>query len=301
MGPSLPMVFRRRRHRSVAGATGGHASGLGGAFRTATPVDDFGLIDLVALVANGRQTGGGTDSAVDIGHPAADTADDVMVIVADSGLETSGRPGGLDTPDEAPGGQDAEGVVHRLMRDGAYLSSNDFGRAFGRDVGLTRNRPQHSHPLGRDLDAVLAKKVSWVNCHGSRLVQTLDSVKGLGGERAGAGLRGPVGCCGPSRAPRLASSWRAKRTLEAAGGGGDGRCSSPRDARLRESCRRPPAYRNTRPATAGSPSFGAGVRPRIRASTLYTLTFSNGSTTTPSRTAGPAATKSARIDVTRGS
>ena len=122
--------------------------GLGLTIRTAAPVGDLGLVDLVALVVGRREAGRGADRAVDVDHAAADATDQMMVVVADAILEARRRPGGLNAPDEALGDQDAEGVVHRLERDGTDLGPDDLGHAVGRDVGLTRDRPQHRQTAG---------------------------------------------------------------------------------------------------------------------------------------------------------
>src|SRR6266566_5152943 len=65
----------------------GSRSGLGLAFRTETPVDDLGFVDLVAHVVDRREAGREAGCAVDVGHAAAAAADHVVVIVADPGLE----------------------------------------------------------------------------------------------------------------------------------------------------------------------------------------------------------------------
>jgi hypothetical protein len=62
---------------------------LSQAIRTATPVGDFGLVDCVAHVRDGRETGGGADGAIDVYHAAADATDQMVVIVADAIFETS--------------------------------------------------------------------------------------------------------------------------------------------------------------------------------------------------------------------
>ena len=62
--------------------------------------------------------------------------------------------GGLNAPDETLGDQDAEGVVHRLERDGTDLGPDSLGHRVGRDVGLTRYCLQDSQSLGRDLNSV---------------------------------------------------------------------------------------------------------------------------------------------------
>ena len=101
----------------------------------------------------------------------------MVVIVADAILEASRRPGGLNAPDESGGDQNAKGVVGRLERDGADFGTRDLRHAVGGDVGLPRDRPKDSQPLGCDLDAVLTKKVSWVGGHQVRLAEVLESFK----------------------------------------------------------------------------------------------------------------------------
>jgi len=53
----------------------------------APPVGDFGFVDLVALVVARSETRGVADGAVHVDHAAADSTDQVMVVVADSILE----------------------------------------------------------------------------------------------------------------------------------------------------------------------------------------------------------------------
>ena len=57
--------------------------GLRHAIRTAPPVRDLGLIDLVAPVVDRSETGSGADRAVDVDHTAADSTDQMMVVVVD--------------------------------------------------------------------------------------------------------------------------------------------------------------------------------------------------------------------------
>ena len=82
------------------------------------PVDDLGLVDLVARVVGGRQARRVADRAVDVDHPAAGPADEVVVVVTDPVLVAGRRTGGLDAPEEALVGEGREGVVHRLPGDG---------------------------------------------------------------------------------------------------------------------------------------------------------------------------------------
>jgi hypothetical protein len=59
------------------------------AIGTAAPVGDLGLVDLVAPVVVRRETRGSADCAIDVDHTAADSTDQMMVVVADPSLEAS--------------------------------------------------------------------------------------------------------------------------------------------------------------------------------------------------------------------
>ena len=107
------------------------------ALGTAAPVGDLGFVDLIPVVVFRRQTRGIANCAVDIDQTAADSTDQMVVVVANAILEASGRPWRLNAPDEAFGHQQTQCVIHRLKRDGADLDSDDLGHAVGRDVGLT--------------------------------------------------------------------------------------------------------------------------------------------------------------------
>jgi hypothetical protein len=147
------------------------------AIRTAPPVGDLRLVDLVAPFVDRRETRGGADCAVDIDETAADSTDQMMMVVADAILEAGRRAGRLNAPDQAFGDQDAEGVVHRLQRDGADFSPDDLGHAVGRDVGLARDRLKDGQSLRRHLDTALPKEVGRVSGHGLRIDQFFESFK----------------------------------------------------------------------------------------------------------------------------
>lgn len=164
-------------------AGGGLALGRAGsrpaeAIRTPSPVDHFGLVDLVALVLRRGEAGSGADGAVHVHHAAARAADQMVVVVADAILEARRRAGGLDAPDETFGDEKGETVVHGLERDGADLRADDLRHAIGRDVRLPRDRAQHGQSLGGDLNAASPEEFSRVGCHGAlTIAQILDSFK----------------------------------------------------------------------------------------------------------------------------
>jgi DNA-binding PadR family transcriptional regulator len=102
----------------------------------------------------------------------------MVVVVPYPILEASRRPGRLHAPDQAFGHQQAEGVVHRLKRDGADLDPHRLGHGVGRDVRLTRNHSENSQSLRRDLNAALPKEIGRIGCHElSRVDQLFDSLK----------------------------------------------------------------------------------------------------------------------------
>jgi hypothetical protein len=89
----------------------------------------------------------------------------VVVIVTYTILVEGRRPSGLDAPDEAILGQDPEGVVHRLSRNGTDLDTSVLGDVVRRAVGPSRHRPQHGQTLRCDLKTVFAKEVGWIVRH----------------------------------------------------------------------------------------------------------------------------------------
>ena len=85
--------------------------------------------------------------------------DEVVMVVVDPVLVASRRARRLDTPDEALVGQDTEGVVNRLTRDGADLGPHEFLDLVGRAVRPAGHRSEDGQTLGRHLNTVLAEEV----------------------------------------------------------------------------------------------------------------------------------------------
>jgi hypothetical protein len=155
------------------------ASGFSETLGATAPVHYLGLVDLVTRVVVRGQTRRGADCAVDIDHPAASAAGQVVVVVTGPTLEARRRPGGLDAPNETLLGKDAEGVVHRLTGDDADLGPYGLGDVVRSAVRLTRYRRQNRQALGRDLNAVLAEEIGWIVTHNWRIRPISDSVKNL--------------------------------------------------------------------------------------------------------------------------
>ncbi len=135
------------------------------ALGAAAPVGDFGLVDFVALVVGGGETGRRADGAVDIDHTAAFAADQMVVVVADPILEARGGPGRLNAPEKAFGDEDAERIVHRLQGDGPDLGPDGVGHAVRGDVRLACDDAQDGQSLGGDLNAMLTKQSRRVREH----------------------------------------------------------------------------------------------------------------------------------------
>jgi len=83
----------------------------------------------------------------------------MMVVIADAIFEASGRSGRLNASDDPFGDQYAEGVVHGLKRDGADLGPGRLRHLVGRNVRLSRYRPQDGQSLRGDLNSGLAEDV----------------------------------------------------------------------------------------------------------------------------------------------
>jgi hypothetical protein len=135
------------------------------AIRAATPVNDFGLVDVEAAVVAGRETRRGSDRAVNVNQTAAVSTNQMVVVVAHPILETSRGSGGLNATDKARADQNAQRVVHRLERDGPDLCPDSVANRVGGDVWLTRNRPQNGQSLRGYLNTVLPKELSRVDGH----------------------------------------------------------------------------------------------------------------------------------------
>ena len=143
----------------------GGVGSLRQALGTTTPVGNLGLIDLIALVIGRREARSGTDGAIHVDHAAADTTNQVVVVITDPILEPGWRAGGLDAANQAFGDQEVQRVVHRLERDGADLGPDDLGYSIGGDVGGAADCAEDRQTLSGDLNAPCAKERRLIRSH----------------------------------------------------------------------------------------------------------------------------------------
>jgi hypothetical protein len=133
--------------------------GLVLAIRTASPVRDLGLVDLIAVVVVCREAGRFADGAIDVHYAATDSTDQMVMVVTHTIFEARRRSRGLNAPDQPRGDEHAERVVYRLKRNGADLGAHGVGNSVGGDVRLARYRPQNRQPLSCYLNAALSKEI----------------------------------------------------------------------------------------------------------------------------------------------
>jgi len=94
------------------------------------PIDNFGFIDLEAVIIFDFEARRRSNGAIDVEDQAAAATHQVVVIVTDAILEPRWRPGGLDSTNECLVGEDAKRVIDRLPRNRSDVVANDFGQFF---------------------------------------------------------------------------------------------------------------------------------------------------------------------------
>jgi hypothetical protein len=119
--------------------------------------------------------------AVDVYGAATGAAYEVMVVVSDPVLVPSRRAGRLDPPDEVIFGQDAQGVVDRLTRDGADVIAHQPLDLLRRPVRPAGHGPHDSQSLSRHLNPSppeqVGRAIACLPEHNSTLALILDFVK----------------------------------------------------------------------------------------------------------------------------
>lgn len=91
--------------------------GVAGTGRAAAPEDDLGFVDLESGRVVRCEAGRVAERAVDVDGEAAATADEVMVVVADTGFEARRTAGWFDAAHEACCLKRPQNVVHGLRRE----------------------------------------------------------------------------------------------------------------------------------------------------------------------------------------
>jgi hypothetical protein len=101
---------------------------------TTAPVDDFGFVDLEAMVIVGCEAGCVPDRAVDVEHEAAAPTDEVMMVIAHPIFVPGDRTRRLDPTNQILLNEGTECVVDRLPRDRSDPGPNIFDEILGRCV-----------------------------------------------------------------------------------------------------------------------------------------------------------------------
>ncbi len=101
------------------------------ALRTPPPKGNLRFVDLVTNVVARLKTRSGADRAVDVDYLAAESTDQVMVVVVYAVLVSRGRSDRLNAPYETFFNQDVEGVVDGLSRDSSYVELRLFDDVIG--------------------------------------------------------------------------------------------------------------------------------------------------------------------------
>lgn len=134
------------------------------AFGAGAPENHLGFIHLEVGVGGG-QTRRRADRAVDVDGLVAGPADDVVMVVSDSGVEEARRSGWLNPADQLVLGEHTQGVVNRLARDRADFSAHGFGDLIRCAVRNGMHGSQDCKPLGGYLQPFLAQGFGQIGQH----------------------------------------------------------------------------------------------------------------------------------------
>ena len=164
---SVVVALVLKRSRELFGAVrrpcswrhldGIHGRGRLPARRTAPPIDHFGFVDLETMCIARCEAGCRTDRAVDVGHRATTSADQMVVVVTHPIFVPGWRTWRLDATDKILVDQDGQRVVDRLARDRPDRRPNVLGHFVGRGVRTGRDSAQRRQPLSGHLHPVLSQ------------------------------------------------------------------------------------------------------------------------------------------------
>ena len=116
-----------------------------------TPINDFRFIDLEAVIGACDETRTIADRTVNVEHDRAASANEVMVVVANSVFITCRRSGRLDSANKTLFGHNRQAVVDRLTRDRTDLGYGSIMYFVSCRVGLSGDRLEDRYALRRDV------------------------------------------------------------------------------------------------------------------------------------------------------
>lgn len=130
------------------------------------PINDFGLVDRVAVIGGGVEAGRLSDGAVDIDDLLAPPADEVVMVVAHPRFVERRSTGGFNAADDPDGHQGIEIVVDGLAGQRSEPLScgghDEFGIAM---PALLLHHVQHGLPGRGEAQTRLVQQVSDVFLH----------------------------------------------------------------------------------------------------------------------------------------
>ena len=121
------------------------------------PVDDFRLINEIAMALRRFQAGGCANRAVHVLSPAAVAADEMVMVVPHPRFVTGRLPRQLDPPDQPNFRERVQVVVHGLRGKRPQPRAGDGGDGFRISMRSLRNRRQYGQPGSRHAQSAVTQ------------------------------------------------------------------------------------------------------------------------------------------------